>query len=70
LKLASDPLFIGQLVWGDRWKCFIDMGSNSSLTEADVRQTLNQALTDPFFLEAGEGFRSGDSPKINPSVFI
>ena len=29
----------------------MDMGVNGNLTEADVRQTMNQALTAPFFGE-------------------
>jgi len=46
VEAASDPLFMATrlAIAGN----VIDMGSNSSLTEADVRQTLNQALTDPF----------------------
>jgi uncharacterized protein with ATP-grasp and redox domains len=46
---AKDPLLLAArlAIAGN----VIDMGSNGNLTEADVRQSLNKALTEPFFGE-------------------
>jgi uncharacterized protein with ATP-grasp and redox domains len=52
---ASDPLLMATrlAIAGN----VIDMGSNGDLTEADVRQALDQSLTEPFF-GAEEPFRA------------
>jgi uncharacterized protein with ATP-grasp and redox domains len=52
VESASDPLLMAArlAIAGN----VIDMGSNGNLTEADVRQALNQALTEPFFGEQDE----------------
>jgi uncharacterized protein with ATP-grasp and redox domains len=52
VESASDPLLMAArlAIAGN----VIDMGSNGNLTEADVRQALNQALTEPFFGEQNE----------------
>jgi uncharacterized protein with ATP-grasp and redox domains len=49
VESASDPLLMAArlAIAGN----VIDMGSNGDLTEADVRQALNQAFTEPFFAE-------------------
>jgi damage-control phosphatase, subfamily I len=49
IESASDPLLVAArlAIAGN----VIDMGSNGNLTEADVRQALKQALTEPFFGE-------------------
>lgn len=54
VESASDPLLMAArlAIAGN----VIDMGSNGNLTEADVRQALNQALIEPFFGEQ-EKFR-------------
>jgi uncharacterized protein with ATP-grasp and redox domains len=47
IESARDPLLMAArlAIAGN----VIDLGSNGNLTEADVRQSLNQALTEPFF---------------------
>jgi uncharacterized protein with ATP-grasp and redox domains len=54
IESASDPLLMAArlAIAGN----VIDTGSNGNLTEADVRQALKQALTEPFFGEQ-ERFR-------------
>ncbi|MEA5573524.1 damage-control phosphatase ARMT1 family protein [Calothrix sp. UHCC 0171] len=49
VESANDPLLMATrlAIAGN----VIDMGSNGNLTEADVRQALNQALIEPFFGE-------------------
>jgi len=49
VEAASDPLLMAArlAIAGN----VIDMGSNGNLTEADMRQALNQALTEPFLGE-------------------
>jgi uncharacterized protein with ATP-grasp and redox domains len=49
VESANDPLLMATrlAIAGN----VIDMGSNGNLTEADVRQALNQALVEPFFGE-------------------
>jgi hypothetical protein len=49
VKSAQDPLLMAArlAIAGN----VIDMGSNGNLTEAEVRQSLSQALTEPFFGE-------------------
>ena len=49
VKAAKDPLLMAArlAIAGN----VIDMGVNGNLTEADVQQVLNQALTEPFFGE-------------------
>lgn len=49
VESANDPLLMAArlAIAGN----VIDMGSNGNLTEADVRQALNQALVEPFFGE-------------------
>jgi uncharacterized protein with ATP-grasp and redox domains len=50
VKLAQDPwLMAARLAIAGN---MIDMGSNGHLTEADVRESLSKALTEPFFGEA------------------
>ncbi|MBO0351950.1 DUF89 family protein [Phormidium pseudopriestleyi FRX01] len=52
VESATDPLLMAArlAIAGN----VIDMGSNGNLTEADVRQALNQALTEPFFGQQSE----------------
>ncbi|NCO76064.1 MAG: protein-glutamate O-methyltransferase family protein [Cyanobacteria bacterium] len=49
VKSAKNPLLMAArlAIAGN----VIDMGSNGNLTESDVRQSLSQALTEPFFGE-------------------
>ncbi|PAX52967.1 damage-control phosphatase ARMT1 family protein [Brunnivagina elsteri] len=49
IESANDPLLMATrlAIAGN----VIDMGSNGNLTEADVRQALNQAMVEPFFGE-------------------
>lgn len=54
VESASDPLLMAAhlAIAGN----VIDMGINGNLTEVDMRQAVNQALTEPFFGEL-DGFR-------------
>jgi uncharacterized protein with ATP-grasp and redox domains len=56
IESASSPLLMAArlAIAGN----VIDMGVNGNLTEADVRQALNQALTEPFFGEEDRFFQA------------
>jgi len=66
IESASDPLLLAArlAIAGN----VIDMGVNLNLTEADVRQAVNHALTEQFFGEEDSFVRQ--LPKHNPSCIL